>query len=668
MKRLILAFVCIGLTSVFAQNPLEKISPKLQMKIQSDLQSDNYLVWIYFTDKGNNTESYLSDPLSVVSQKSLDRRAKVLSQSKLIDFTDLPVNQIYINVLLQNGFELKQKSKWFNAVSGYASESEINQIVLNSFVSSVDVVGTFAKKVDDIEFNSSQTGFDNPLQPEGVHTFNYGSAYTQLQISNVPAVHDLGFNGAGVTICVMDAGFDNLPHIAFSNMNIIAKWDFVNGDPNVGNEGDMGEGSHGTATLSIIGGFQEGEMIGPAFGSTYILAKTENTDSETPVEEDNWVAAMEWADSIGVDVTSTSLGYLDYDSPFTSYTWQNMDGNTALITRAGDLAVGRGIVVVNSAGNNYDDPTHNTLGAPADGDSIFAIGSVNSSGLRSSFSSVGPTFDGRIKPDFMAQGSNDYHASSYGNSYSFGSGTSFSCPIAAGICALILQKNPSLTPMEVRNVLRSTSSNTSSPNRLIGWGIINALTAINSVTVPVELTSFNAFYREGIVNLIWITATETNNYGFEVERRDDYSNYQTIGFVDGNGTTTNRVTYNYDDKNLANNRYYYRLKQIDFDGSFEYSNEVQVDISDLNDFQLYQNYPNPFNPSTKIKYSIPQNSFVKIALHDILGSELKTLVSETVQPGTYEITVDGSDLSSGMYFIRLSSGNIQKTLKISLIK
>ena len=138
--------------------------------------------------------------------------------------------------------------------------------------------------------------------------------------------------------------------------------------------------------------------------------------------------------------------------------------------------------------------------------------------------------------------------------------------------------------------------------------------------------------------------------------------------MDGNGTTTNRVTYNFVDENLPDNRYYYRLKQIDFDGSFEYSNEVFVDISNLNDFQLYQNYPNPFNPSTKIKYYIPQNSFVKITLHDILGSEIRTLVNENAQPGNYEIILDGSDLSSGMYFVRLSSENIQKTLKISLIK
>jgi serine protease AprX len=668
MKKLTFAFLCFGLITVFAQSPLEKIAPRLQLKMQSDVQSDKYLVWVYFTDKGNNIDAYYSNPQSVVSKKSLDRRAKVLSASNIINYSDIPVNQNYITLLTARGFELKHKSKWFNAVSGYATQSQINQIASNSFVGKIDVVGAFTKNYDDVEFNSNQTFVENLTQPEGTHVLNYGSSYTQLQLSNVPAVHDLGFTGLGVTICLMDAGFDNLPHEVFSNMDIIAAYDFVNNDPNVGNQGDMGEGSHGTATLSLIGGFKDGQMIGPAYGSNYILAKTENTDSETPVEEDNWVAALEWADSIGVDVTSTSLGYIVYDPPFTGYTWEDMDGNTALITRAGDLAAAKGIVVVNSAGNEGNNTSHNTLGAPADGDSIFAIGSVNSSGLRSSFSSVGPTVDGRIKPDFMAQGSNDYHASSFGNSYSYGSGTSFSCPIAAGICALMLQKNPNLTPMEVRELLRSASSNSGSPNNQMGWGIINALSAINLVTVPVELTLFTANYEDGVVNLKWVTATETNNYGFEVERKNNNSAYGSVGFVSGTGTTTNRVTYNFTDQNLSNNRYYYRLKQMDFDGSFEYSNEVQVDIIDLNDFQLYQNYPNPFNPSTKIKYTIPKNSFVKITLHDILGNEIRTLVDNSVQEGTYEIQLDGSNLSSGMYFIRLSSENVQRTVKISLIK
>ena len=668
MKKLILAFACLGLITIYAQNPLEKISPKLQLKMQTNPQSDNYLVWVYFADKGSNLDGYFSNPQSVVSQKSLDRRAKVLSQSSLIDFSDLPVNQNYISLLIQNGFELKQKSKWFNAVSGFASQSEINQIAANLFVKSIDVVGTFAKRIDDIEFNSTQTELDNPSQPDGISSLNYGSSFTQLNQINVPAVHDSGYNGAGVTICVLDAGFDNLPHEAFSSMNIIAAYDFVNHDPNVGNEGDMGEGSHGTATLSIIGGFKEGELIGPAYGSDFILAKTENTDSETPIEEDNWVAGLEWADSIGVDVTSTSLGYLDYDPPFTSYTWEDMDGNTTIITKAADLAAGLGIVVVNSAGNSGNNSSHNTLGAPADGDSVFTIGAVTSSGIRSSFSSVGPTTDGRTKPDLMAMGSNVYHAGSFGNSYYGGSGTSFSCPLVAGVCALILDANPSLTPMEVLQLLRSTATQSSNPNNQYGWGIINALNVINLISVPVELTSFNAVYANGVVNIEWITATETNNYGFEIQRRSENSDYQTIGFVSGNGTSTNRVTYSYVDQDLTNKRYYYRLKQLDFDGSFEYSNEVLVDVNELTDFKLFQNFPNPFNPSTTVKISIPQDSFVKIALYDVLGNELKVLKQELVDAGIHQFEINGSDLASGMYFVKMVAQGFQQTIKISLLK
>ncbi|HEX9252168.1 MAG TPA: S8 family serine peptidase, partial [Ignavibacteriaceae bacterium] len=461
MKKLTFAFLCFGLITIFAQSPLEKIAPSLQLKMQSDVQSDKYLIWVYFTDKGNSIDEYYANLQSVVSKKSLDRRAKVLSASNIIDYSDIPVNQNYITLLISKGFELKQKSKWFNAVSGYASQNEINQLALIPFVKKIDIVGTYAKKIDDVELNSSEYLNDNPEQPEGINSLNYGNSFTQLNQINVPAVHDSGFTGAGVMICVMDAGFANLTHEAFSNMNIAAMYDFVAGSP------IMVGHSHGTATLSLIGGFKEGQLIGPAYGATFLLARTENDPgSETPQEEDNWIAAMEWADSIGVDVTSTSLGYLEWDPPFTSYTWEDMDGNTARITIAADYAVNLGITVVNSAGNDGYNSSHNTLGAPADGDSVITIGAINSSGIRAYFSSVGPTADGRIKPDLMAMGEFNYYARTTGNLYGNGDGTSFSCPLVAGVCALLLQKNPALTPMEVLQLLRSTATQSNSPDNL----------------------------------------------------------------------------------------------------------------------------------------------------------------------------------------------------------
>lgn len=662
MKKLIIAFVCIGLVGVFAQNPLQKITQKLQVILQSDGANQNHLVWVFFTDKGNGVDSYFSNPLTVVTQKSLDRRSKIFDQSNLISVTDLPVNQNYINQIIQYGFIVKHKSKWFNAVSGYANENLINLIAQSPFVKQLDVVGTYGVRKNDIEFEYNEPNTDNPLQPEGLHTLNYGNSFTQLNQINVPAVHDSGFNGTGVTICVMDAGFSNLTHEAFSSMNIAATYDFSTGSPNLTGHG------HGTATLSLIGGFKQGQLIGPAFGATYLLARTEVDPTETPQEEDNWIAAMEWADSLGVDVTSTSLGYLDFDPPFASYSWEDMDGNTARITIAADYAASLGITVVNSAGNNGFNSTHNTLGAPADGDSVITIGAVTSSGTRASFSSVGPTFDGRIKPDLMAMGSNNYYAGTSGNQYWNGSGTSFSCPLVAGVCALLLQKNPSLTPMEILQLLRSTASQNSNPNNLFGWGIINALSAISLVTVPVELTSFSGYFDEGSIILNWITSSETNNYGFEVERRHDASSFETIAFINGNGTTTNRISYTFKDKDLFANRYFYRLKQMDFDGSFDYSNEIAIDVPLSEDFELFQNYPNPFNPTTKIRFFLPQAGVVKISLFDILGSEIKILYNSEINTGTHELSLDGSDLATGIYFVKMFAGDNQQTIKISLIK
>ena len=375
MKKILFVILAFSFLQVFAQSPINKITPKLDLKLKSEQQTVKQLVWVFFSDKGNDLQKCYSDPELVVSTKSIERRKKVISNKSVIDFNDFPVNADYINQIISEGFVIKQKSKWFNAVSGYANEFEINNIAALNFVKKIDVVEKFSTRKDEIELSPYQPKLNNINQPEGINSFNYGPSFTQVNQINVSAVHDLGYNGSGITICVMDAGFSNLTHEAFSSMDIIAQWDFVDNDLDVGGH------SHGTGTLSAIGGFKEGQLIGPAYDAAYILARTENDPaSETPLEEDNWIAALEWADSIGVDVTSTSLGYLTFDSPYTSYTWEDMDGNTARITIAADLAVSLGIIVVNSAGNEYYNALHNTLNAPADGDSVITIGAVNQFG------------------------------------------------------------------------------------------------------------------------------------------------------------------------------------------------------------------------------------------------------------------------------------------------
>jgi len=582
--RLLSITIILFAGMMFAQSSVEKFTPQLNAVIDNSNQSEELLVWVFFNDKGNEAQNYFQKPSTVVSEKSLKRRAKVLSEDKLISTNDLPVNQNYVDQLKSQGFQLKQKTKWLNGVSGWATKSELTQFANMPFVKQLDIVYKFRKDNSEEEIMNDNTEElnHNLSKPQETHSFNYGESYTQLNQITVPQVHDLGYTGAGVTICMMDAGFDRwTTHQVFDSMNVIATWDFVNGDSDVEDGSDMGEGSHGTATLSLIGGFYEGQLVGPAFGADFILAKTENTDSETPIEEDNWLAALEWADSLGVDVTSTSLGYLDFDPPYPSYTWQDMDGNTAKITNGADYAVSIGIFVVNSAGNaGYIAPPQNTLGAPADGDSVITAGSVRSNGERSSFSSVGPTFDGRIKPDLMAMGSNDYHACNWNNTcYGNGSGTSYSCPLIAGSAALLLEVVPNLTPMQLAAVMKNAASQSNNPDNLYGWGIVNTFAALQTLVTGVNNTS-------------------------------------------------------------------------------------QLPA----DFYLLQNYPNPFNPSTKIRFAVPEKSDVKIYLHDILGSEIAVILDEEVSPGVKEIELNGSNLASGVYLVRMVANNYQQTIKISLLK
>jgi hypothetical protein len=269
----------------------------------------------------------------------------------------------------------------------------------------------------------------------------------------------------------------------------------------------------------------------------------------------------------------------------------------------------------------------------------------------------------------MALGSGDVVASPYDDhSYDYASGTSFSCPLSAGVAALILSVNPGLTPMQVRDAMRNTASKSNNPDNLYGWGILNALDAVNYFPTPVELQSFSAAVVNGKVNLEWTTATEKNNRGFEIERKSGNSDYLAIGFVQGAGTVTTPNHYSFVDRDNTRGLFTYRLKQVDFDGKYTYSNEVTVNVPATSDFVLEQNYPNPFNPSTKINYSVPNGARVKLILYDILGNQVKELSDEFKEAGNYSYMLNADGLSSGVYIVRLIAGTTKKVIKITLAK
>lgn len=470
----------------------EKVDRRLTAMLQRVTPDQPVLAWVFFTDKGSNVLLKSTNPSDLVSERSLRRRLKVRSLENIVDETDLPVQQEYVQEVASRVQRVRQVSKWFNGASVQATRRQIEELAFLPFVRRIEPVARFTRNLSEEQVEQRPSSRSIDPQRSRTSNFDYGPSFGQLNQINVPAIHEMGNYGQGVLIGVFDNGFRLLSHEAFDTLRtrIVATYDFVDRKVSViPNNPSPSFGAHGVVTLSALGGFRQGQLIGPAFGADFLLARTENDSSETPLEEDNWVAAIEWADSLGVDVTSTSLGYLTYDPPYTSWSWEDMDGNTTVITRAADMAVARGIVVCNSAGNNGFHPQHNTLNAPADGDSVLAIGAVESNGKRASFSSVGPTTSHppRIKPDLMAQGVAVRAAHPDNPSeYVYSGGTSLSCPLAAGVVALLLHAKPSATPMEIAGALKRTASRADSPDNQYGWGIINALAALRQLQPPVQ--------------------------------------------------------------------------------------------------------------------------------------------------------------------------------------
>lgn len=567
--NILLIIIIIGI-SAFIFSGSGKISEKIHISLLNISGHDEreIPVWIYFSDKGEDVNEKLNNPETFLTDKSLVRRLNKIKGENIVDFRDVPVNRNYIRELTGSGIKIRNVSKWFNAVSCYANRAQIKYAAGKDYVSHIEPVKKYRKEKTT---ENSDNSFNNfPYNTDNTSSINYGPSLTQNTLISVPQVHDRGYAGQGVLIASFDAGFDNLAHNCFDKIREkgLRTYDFVNGDTIVANgKGRLGNGAHGTITLSLVCGYDPGNLVSPAFESQFILAKTENTESETPIEEDNWVAAAEWADSLGADVITCSLGYLSFEEPYPSYTWESMNGNTALITRAADIAVDKGIVVVVSAGNDGLNTTHNTLSAPADGFKVITVGSVNYTKFRSSFSSVGPTADGRIKPDVMALGQFNYCAKTGNGNLGYTSsntGTSLACPMVAGVCAILLSANPGLTPLQISDILRTTADSSSKPGNLRGWGIINAELALQKVIDINTILPGDFILEQNYPNPF----NPLTNFKFELKKEayitlvlHDISGRELMKISDNvfYNTGIQKLTYNFSNAGMSSGVYFYSL-------------------------------------------------------------------------------------------------------------
>lgn len=427
--------------------------------------------WVFFKNKPQ-ASTYLSNPTSMLTQRSIDRRTR---QQIALDEKDVPIDATYYNqVKNASGITVLAKSKWLNAVHVRGTQSDIN--ALKSTFSSVNQI-EFANKSLNAKSSTrfvpakEKIGYQNKFASIKAD-FNYGVATDQVTMIKADFLHKQGFTGDGMYMAVIDAGFPNVNTLeAFKrlrdNNKILGGYDFVNRSTNF-----YSGHYHGTHVLSDIAGYIENEFVGTAPDASFYLFITEDAANESPLEESLWVEAAERADSLGIDVVNTSLSYSTFDNANYNYTYAEMDGKTAFITRGAEIGVSRGIIFVNSAGNSGNS-AWKYISAPADAPSVFTVGAVNASGTIASFSSYGPTSDGRVKPDVLAHGQNVYVVNYQNGSTITTNGTSFSSPVLAGAVASFWQAFPSLTNTEVMQKIRESADRYNNPTGQYGYGIPN---------------------------------------------------------------------------------------------------------------------------------------------------------------------------------------------------
>ena len=626
----------------------------------------------------------LANPQAYLSQRAIDRRT---NYGIAIDSTDLPVTPNYITQIRNiPGVTVLNVSKWLNAITIHATDPAALTAVGNlPFVESV--AGLARLNGSDPERESKQPVQTDPYIPVAgklndvqADYFNYGTgSYNEIHLHNGEFLHNIGLRGQGMQVAVLDGGFQNYNTLdAFDSANIngqiLSTWDFVSGNTNVADDHP-----HGMQCLSTIVANIPGQFVGKAPKASFHLFRTEETATEYPIEEFNWVAGAERADSSGANIISSSLGYFDFDNPVFDHVYSDMDGNTTMAAIGADMAAKKGLIVFNSIGNEGNGSWH-FLATPSDGDSVVAVGAVSQAGTVGGFSSYGPSADGQIKPDMASVGVAAM-VQTTANTIGVSSGTSFACPNMAGLGTCLWQGFPEYNNMRIIRALREAGHKFTNPDDRVGYGIPDMRKAFGSLLTEYSVSSSSITGCRVTVN--W-NSKDVSSMKYEIERKAPGEiNFTKVGEMNPAGgaiLSTTNYQFTNDLINGSAGMFSYRIRQI-LDTSAANFYAVYTDTTSINISTacVITGFPNPDpdattisvlpNPATGSSVSLVIESPnainpLHITLYDSKGSMLLQL-QDSKTSGRKTIELSTAKLSAGKYFVVVRDG--QKTIGTSIL-
>ena len=639
------------------------------VNFESEAQVSRYLIKL--KDKGGSPFS-IGSPQAYLSQRAIDRRTRY---SISIDSTDLPVTPNYVSQISGvANVTIINVSKWLNSVSIQTTDpSAVTTISGFSFVQSIDQLALRTSQERN-SFNQKnqpeETDFAPwSLRPSGIDAnyFNYGSnSLDEIHLHNGEFLHNIGLRGQGMQVAMLDDGFNN--YTAFSafdsinaNSQVLGTWDFVAREPTV-----INDGNHGMSCFSTIGANIPGQYVGMAPKANFWLFRTEDDASEYPIEEHNWSCGAERADSSGADIISTSLGYTTFDSPLgaSSHTYSDMNGNTTMASIAADLAAKKGLLVFAANGNDGSNSWH-YLSAPADGDSVIAVGAVNTSAVVAGFSSYGPSSDGRIKPDVASVGSNALIENAAGN-VAFSNGTSFACPKMAGLGTCLWQGFPEYNNIKILHAIQASGNIASTPDDRTGYGIPDMKKAFGILLVEFATSSASVSACSATIN--W-NSKDVDAMKYEIERKAvgdaDYSKIGELSPQTGSVLANHQYVYTDDLTGVADGQVSYRIRQIiDADPlslTAYYIDTANVALSGCANATPVTEFirvsPNPSASQVSlIVQTASAISQMTISIYDMKGSLVQRLFNSK-GPGRALIDLPTATLSRGKYIVKVNDGS-----------